>query len=30
MNYYLTYVNKAAFEAFGYSQADIEAGLNEI
>ena len=28
MNYYLTYVNKAAFETFGYSQEDLEAGLN--
>jgi len=30
MDYYLTYVNNAAFETFGYSQEDFEAGLNVV
>jgi PAS domain S-box-containing protein len=30
MDYYLTYVNNAAFETFGYSQEDLEAGLNVV
>jgi PAS domain S-box-containing protein len=29
-NFHLTYANKVAFDTFGYSQADFDAGLNVI
>jgi len=30
LNFYFTYANEVAFETFGYSHADFEAGLNVV